>query len=119
MTPAGQRVLAAASELFYRQGITAVGVATIADAAGVTKKTLYDCFGSKEALIVAYLQNRHETWWAYLEQRLQTAKAPRVVVVYKAYLSHPGLGHDRGCAFLNGAAELPRDHPAPANQSTI
>ncbi len=34
-----------------------------------------------------------------------------MVVVYKAYLSHPGLGHDRGCAFLNGAAELPRDHP--------
>jgi AcrR family transcriptional regulator len=111
MTPAGHRVLAAASDLFYRRGITAVGVATIAATAGVTKKTLYDCFGSKDALIVAYLSERHATWWAYLEERLAAAESPRVLAVYEAYLTHPALDHDRGCAFLNGAAELPRDHP--------
>ena len=111
ITPGGQRVLDAASELFYRGGITGVGVAAIADAAGVTKKTLYDSFGSKDALIAAYLQDRHETWWAYLEDNLRTAEAPRVLAVFQAYLSHPALDHDRGCGFLNGAAELPRDHP--------
>jgi AcrR family transcriptional regulator len=111
MTPGGQRVLDAASGLFYREGITGVGVAAIADAAGVTKKTLYDSFGSKDALIAAYLQDRHETWWAYLEEKLRTAEPPRVLAVFEAYLSHPALDHNRGCAFLNGAAELPRDHP--------
>jgi AcrR family transcriptional regulator len=52
MTPAGQRVLDVASRLFYRGGINAVGVALIAETAGVTKKTLYDCFGSKQKLVV-------------------------------------------------------------------
>lgn len=111
MTPGGRRVLDAASDLFYREGITAVGVAAIADTAGVTKKTLYDSFGSKDALIAAYLRDRHDTWWAYLEGKLRTAPVPRVLAVFEAYLSHPALDHDRGCAFLNGAAELSRDHP--------
>ncbi len=111
MTPGGQRVLNAASELFYREGITGVGVAAIAEAAGVTKKTLYDSFGSKDALIAAYLQDRHDTWWAYLEDKLRTAGPPRVLAVFEAYLTHPALDHNRGCAFLNGAAELPREHP--------
>ena len=111
ITPGGQRVLDAASELFYREGITAVGVAAIADTAGVTKKTLYDSFGSKDALIAVYLRDRHETWWAYLEGKLRSAPPPRVLAVFEAYLTHPALDHDRGCAFLNGAAELPRDHP--------
>jgi AcrR family transcriptional regulator len=111
MTPAGRRVLNAASGLFYGHGITGVGVASIADAAGVTKKTLYDCFGSKDALIAAYLQDRHDAWWRYLEEKLRSAPAPRVLAVFEANLSHPGFDHDRGCAFLNGAAELPREHP--------
>lgn len=111
LTPAGQRVLFSASEQFYRHGITAVGVAAIADGAGVTKKTLYDCFGSKSELIVAYLRQRDATWWAYLEQLLLNAEPPRVLVLYDAYLSHPALDHSRGCGFLNGAAELPSNHP--------
>jgi AcrR family transcriptional regulator len=111
LTPAGERVLGAATDLFYRDGITAVGVAAIAEAAGVTKKTLYACFGSKTDLTVAYLRRRHDMWWAYLEERLAEAKAPRTLVVFDAYLSHPGLGSDRGCAFLNAAAELHVDHP--------
>src|SRR5581483_323367 len=109
--PAGERVLAAASEQFYRHGITAVGVAGIAEAAGVTKKTLYDCFGSKEELIVAYLRTRDARWWAYLERRLRDAKPPRALALYDSYLAQPGLDHSRGCGFLNGAAELPSDHP--------
>ncbi|NEE13916.1 helix-turn-helix transcriptional regulator, partial [Streptomyces sp. SID7499] len=48
MTPAARRALAAAGRLFYDRGIHAVGVDLIAAEAGVTKKTLYDRFGSKE-----------------------------------------------------------------------
>ncbi|MFE6612140.1 TetR/AcrR family transcriptional regulator [Amycolatopsis sp. NPDC057786] len=111
LTPAGERVLSAASELFYREGLNAVGVAAVAEAAGVTKKTLYACFGSKTELTVAYLRRRHDVWWAYLEERLAEAGRPRALVVFDAYVDHPKLGSDRGCAFLNAAAELPAGHP--------
>jgi AcrR family transcriptional regulator len=111
-TPAGRVLLERASELFYEQGITAVGVAGIADAAGVTKKTLYDCFGSKATLVVAYLQRRHELWWAHLQERL--AEEPSVLTLFDAYLAHPWFDTARGCAFQRAAAELPDDHPGRA-----
>ena len=111
MTPGGKRVLQAAAELFYRDGINAVGVAAVAQHAGVTKKTLYDCFGSKADLVVAYLQDRHETWWTHLGQRLAEAGSPAALTVFDAYLDNPALDSSHGCAFLNAAAELPRGHP--------
>ncbi|WP_016700389.1 helix-turn-helix domain-containing protein, partial [Actinoalloteichus spitiensis] len=69
-TPGARAVLAAASELFYDQGIHAVGVDAIAARAGVTKKTLYDRFGSKERLVVEYLAQRDQRWRAFLTPRL-------------------------------------------------
>ncbi|MDL5159138.1 TetR/AcrR family transcriptional regulator [Actinomycetospora termitidis] len=108
-TPAGRRVLDHAAELFYAHGITAVGVAGIAAAAGVTKKTLYDSFGSKAALVTAYLQRRHEQWWAFLQERL--AVDPGVGAVFDSYAAVPEFPTDRGCAFQHAAAELPPDHP--------
>lgn len=111
-TPAGRLLLERASELFYAEGITAVGVAGIAEAAGVTKKTLYDCFGSKAALVAAYLQRRHDLWWAHLQERL--AADPSVLTLVDAYLAHPWFDTDRGCAFQRAAAELPDDHPGRA-----
>ncbi|MGH3368001.1 MAG: helix-turn-helix domain-containing protein, partial [Nocardioidaceae bacterium] len=62
LTPAGERLVEAASELFYRRGIRAVGVDLIAEVAGTTKKTLYDRFGSKDGLVVLYLQRRQHRW---------------------------------------------------------
>ncbi|GAA4935418.1 TetR/AcrR family transcriptional regulator [Streptomonospora halophila] len=109
-TPAGRRILDAAGSLFYRDGINAVGVALVADTAGVTKKTLYDRFGSKDELVVRYLRRRHEDWWAHLEERLAAAPAPRTPALMDAYLSHPRLEVERGCAFINAAAELPPGH---------
>lgn len=114
LTPAGTRVLDVAAALFYRDGINSVGVARVAEVAGVTKKTLYDCFGSKDALVTRYLRRRHQRWWDHLEQRLETAPAPRALVVFDAYFDHPWQDTERGCAFLNAAAELPPDHPALA-----
>ncbi len=111
MTVGAERILGVASELFYRRGIHAVGVDTIAAESGITKRTLYDRFGSKDNLVVAYLQARHEAWWTRLEQRLATAPAPRVLCVFDAYVHDP-LPSERGCPFLNAAGELPSDHPA-------
>lgn len=111
-TPAGRVLLDRASELFYEQGITAVGVAGIAEAAGVTKKTLYDRFGSKASLVVAYLQRRHDLWWAHLQERLEVD--PSLITLFDTSLEHPCFETERGCAFLRAAAELPDDHPGRA-----
>ncbi|MFC7401624.1 TetR/AcrR family transcriptional regulator [Citricoccus sp. GCM10030269] len=110
LTPGALRILTAASTLFYEQGIHAVGVDTIAAESGVTKRTLYDRFGSKEALVTSYLRQRHDQWWARCQQRLETAEAPRALTLFDSYLADVPLS-GRGCAFLNAAAELPEDHP--------
>src|ERR1043165_8061977 len=54
--PPRERILAAASDLFYRQGIRAVGVEAIAEAAGTNKMTLYRHFDSKDELVAEYLR---------------------------------------------------------------
>src|SRR4051794_10661126 len=70
LTAAGGRLLEAASALFYRRGIRAVGVDLVADEAGTTKKTLYDRFGSKDELVALYLRRRARRWHAHLVAHL-------------------------------------------------
>ena len=114
LTPAAERLLAAASDLFYAQGIRAVGVDTIAEAAGTTKKTLYDRFGSKDALVALYLAHRAQRWQQLLDEELATDRSAvdRVRSVFDAagrWLD----GQARGCAFVNAYAEIGgTDHPA-------
>ncbi|MEU1804043.1 helix-turn-helix domain-containing protein [Streptomyces sp. NPDC019937] len=117
LTPAARRVLDAAAELFYGQGINAVGVDLIARHAGVTKKTLYERFGSKEALVAAYLRERDERWRAWLTGEVD--KSPRQGPRDRILATFDALGvwmrreNPRGCGFVNAAAELPdADHPA-------
>lgn len=109
LTPAGERILATASDLFYRFGTNTVGVDRIADEAGTTKKTLYDRFGSKEGLTVAYLRRRCATWQAYLTDYLEHRAPPggteRVLAIYDA-LEEWMRTNDRGCGFINAYAEL-------------
>lgn len=109
LTPAAERLLAAAGELFYAHGITSVGVDRIADTAGTTKKTLYDRFGSKDGLITAYLQRRFDLWKAYclahLDEKAPDAGVPRVLAVFDA-LEAWMVDNDRGCGFINAFAEL-------------
>lgn len=109
LTPAAERLLAAAGELFYDHGITAVGVDRIADAAGTTKKTLYDRFGSKEGLITAYLQRRCDRWQdhclSYLDRVAPNPGVDRVLAVFDA-LEAWMVKNTRGCGFINAFAEL-------------
>ncbi|TNC29627.1 TetR/AcrR family transcriptional regulator [Amycolatopsis alkalitolerans] len=116
LTPAAQRVLDVAAELFYAKGIHAVGVDTIAAEAGVTKKTLYDRFGSKDELVGQYLAQRDERWRAHVREVV--ARSPRTSAVRRPLLVFDALeewmAHEtaRGCGFVNAHAELPeRDHP--------
>ena len=118
LTPAGERLLAAAAELFYRRGIRAVGVDLIADEAGTTKKTLYDRFGSKDELVAAYLSRRTARWVTFLTDHLERQApepGPRRVVAVLDALEDRLRGQDRGCAFVNAYAEIGgTDHPGNA-----
>jgi AcrR family transcriptional regulator len=110
LTAGAQRILEVASDLFYRCGIHAVGVDTIAAESGITKRTLYDRFGSKEGLVEAYLQARHQRWWERMERRLAESDGSRVLAVWASY-AEDTASCERGCGFINAAGELPADHP--------
>ena len=106
---AGERLVAAAEELFYLRGIGSVGVDLIADTAGVTKRTLYQRFGSKELLVVAYLRRRAMVWQNRLLDALaQTSPASpaECVELVFAVAAQWALDNPRGCAFVNAWAEL-------------
>ncbi|WP_411701486.1 TetR/AcrR family transcriptional regulator [Conyzicola sp.] len=115
LTPAARRVLDAASMLFYERGIHAVGVDTISEAAGVSKKTLYDRFGSKDALVVAYLQHRDARWRAHLDVALAAVPEPgvaRVLAVFDAAISWSDDNSPKGCSAINARAEVSDDDGA-------
>ncbi|WP_189327730.1 TetR/AcrR family transcriptional regulator [Streptomyces flaveus] len=116
MTPAARRVLEAAARLFYERGIHAVGVDLIAAEAGVTKKTLYDRFGSKEQIVVEYLADRDERWRAFLAQCLDAAppvSAARVLAVFDASRAWSAKNSSKGCSMVNAHAEISDpSHPA-------
>lgn len=121
LTPGARRALDAASRLFYERGIHAVGVDLIAAEAGVTKKTLYDRFGSKEQLVVEYLAARDERWRAFLAERLAASDAAgggaveRIVAVFDASRDWMDEFSRRGCSMVNAHAEIDDPgHPAYA-----
>lgn len=111
-----ERILAAASDLFYRQGIRAVGVDAIAEAAETNKMTLYRHFASKDELVAAYLQRLAEkakASWDQLEAEYPGDPSAQLRVWLKEMAAHVASGEERGCALANAAVELPeKDHPA-------
>jgi AcrR family transcriptional regulator len=106
-TPARERLLAAADELFYAEGIHTVGIDRVIEHAGVAKATLYSLFGSKEGLITAYLKGRLERRQARTYRALEGVESPRerilaVFDVLASFVNEPGF---HGCAFMNACAE--------------
>jgi len=115
LTPGARRALEAAGRLFYDRGIHAVGVDLIAAEAGVTKKTLYDRFGSKDQIVVEYLADRDERWRAFLAPRLDAAHSPHdgVLAVFEASRDWMDASSPRGCSMVNAHAEIDdTSHPA-------
>ncbi|WP_244176078.1 TetR/AcrR family transcriptional regulator [Gordonia lacunae] len=115
-TPKARLILDAASTLFYEHGIHAVGVDSIADAAGVTKRTLYDRFGSKEQVVVEYLRARNAAWQEFLRSRLDAADATpdaQLAAVFDATRDWSADRGHKGCAMINAHAEISDPaHPA-------
>jgi AcrR family transcriptional regulator len=105
---ARERLLAAASELFYAEGVHTVGVDRIVERAGVAKATLYTLFGSKDGLVRAYLSERHDRTRERMTRELAGRyKTPRerllgVFEVQGLSFVEPGF---RGCAFVGANAE--------------
>jgi AcrR family transcriptional regulator len=103
------QILDAAQRCFYERGITATGVDTVAAAAGVSKRTLYNHFASKDDLVLAYLELRENRWRKLLDERLDGVTDPvdRILAYVDAYFGVPSDEDFRGCALINAAAETP------------
>ncbi|MFC0697660.1 TetR/AcrR family transcriptional regulator [Paraburkholderia humisilvae] len=113
---AQEQLLRAAAELFYRDGVRAVGVDAVVERAGVNKMSLYRQFSSKDDLVVAYLEQADREFFVRFERNF--AKRPGDAVKqlnqYFSDLARRASAADyRGCPFVNVAAEFPdASHPA-------
>ena len=117
--PASEQILDAANHLFYDEGIRAVSVDAIAAKAGVTKKTLYYHFKSKDDLIAAYLSSRDQPNLKLFAQWFDNAEgnsADKVEAIFQRLAMSARHPKWKGCGFLRTAAELANlpGHPAMA-----
>lgn len=102
-----ERLLAAAAELFYQEGVHTVGIDRVIARAGVAKTTLYATFGSKDALIAAYLEDRHRKMRERVEQAIGRHHSSRdqLLAVFDLQIELAGDREYRGCAFASATAE--------------
>jgi len=105
-----EKILVAASELFYSQGIRATGVDAIAKAANTTKMSLYKYFPSKDALVLAFLRKRDEdfrTWFVAQVDAKAAEPKDKLLAVFDVLGEWMDIPEFRGCAFINASAEFP------------
>ncbi len=107
--PARERILSTAHDLFYRDGIRATGVDRIIAESGVAKLTFYRHYASKDDLVRAFLDHRHDRWMAWFVDALGrhgAAGAGGLQALPEAlaeWFADPGF---RGCAFINSVVEV-------------
>jgi AcrR family transcriptional regulator len=106
-----ERLLDAATELFYAEGVQSVGIDRVIAHAGVAKASLYSTFGSKEGLVRAYLDRRHEVIIGSLRRAVAEVEDPdeRLLAVFDAQAALFPRSDYRGCAFVAASAEAPAD----------
>lgn len=112
-----ERIISAANKLFYREGIKAVSVDAVAEAAGITKKSLYYHFRSKDELIAAYLSYRDQPNLASYRRWFDAAEGDvgdRVSAIFDHLAIAAARADWKGCGFLRTSAELANlpGHPA-------
>ncbi|WP_322998821.1 TetR/AcrR family transcriptional regulator [Castellaniella sp.] len=105
---ARDRILACASDLFYRKGINHVGINEIIGASGIARMTLYHHFASKNDVIVAVLERRMAERRQAMQAVMEAAHSPRDKVMAAFGYLRDLVGADafRGCVFINAAVEL-------------
>ncbi|SAK50956.1 TetR family transcriptional regulator [Caballeronia catudaia] len=99
------RILHTAHDLFYRDGIRATGVDRVIAESGVAKKTFYRYFPSKDDLIVAFLDFRHDNWMTWFRDALARHGGTLNALV-PALAEWLGSESYRGCAFINSVVEV-------------
>ncbi len=106
---ARDRLLRAANELFYTEGVQTVGIDRIIERAGVAKASLYNLFGSKEALVAAYLASRHDLTTSKLTQAMNKVDDPhqKILAVFEAQAQQYEQPDFNGCAFIAASTEAP------------
>jgi AcrR family transcriptional regulator len=106
---ARERLLVAANELFYAEGVQTVGIDRIIERAGVAKASLYNAFGSKEELVAAYLASRHQDTANRLTAALARSDDPRrkILAAFDAQAEQFARPDFHGCAFMAAATEAP------------
>jgi AcrR family transcriptional regulator len=108
-----ERLLEAAGELFYAEGVHSVGIDRVIDQAGVAKASLYASFGSKEELVGAYLDQRRARILGRLRAAVDAVDpvdpVTRIFAVFDAQAEIFRTPDYHGCAFTAAAAEAPRD----------
>lgn len=112
-SPARQRLLEAATDLFYNEGIHSVGVDRIIESAGVTRATMYKQFDGKEGLVLAYLQGEDQGLRSLFARAAQASSDPDVLLDFVVQGIEQDIRdrHTRGCPFINAAAEYPAEGP--------
>jgi AcrR family transcriptional regulator len=108
---ARERLLSAAGELFYREGIHTVGIDRVIERAGVAKASLYNTFGSKDELVRAYLETRRAATISAVMRAVEAHEDPRdrLLAVFDAQrrmVARPGFN---GCAFSSATSEAHSD----------
>ncbi len=113
MNPKRQLLIDTALNLFYKNGINSIGINEVISVSGIAKRTLYSHFESKEALILAALQKRHEIFTFWLEQKLSGSQSNQELIhrLFSALANwfqnkESMLGDFRGCFFINTSAEF-------------
>lgn len=110
------RIMQTARDLFYRRGIRAVGVDTIACEAGTNKMSFYRCFASKDELVAEYLRGQEQDAWKWWDETVAAhagnARA-QIESLFDAQRRKSCAVESRGCALANAAVEIAEpDHPA-------
>ncbi|PKF31816.1 TetR/AcrR family transcriptional regulator [Acinetobacter proteolyticus] len=113
---AKQKILDAASTLFYNDGISNTGINSITEKANVAKMSLYNNFATKSDLITCYIEARHQEWLDLYEKRKVQIQTPidGILAIFDAYQDHAEFAYEkgfRGCGLLNAAAEFPAHSP--------
>jgi len=113
---ARKRIFATASQLFYRKGIRAVGVETIAEEAKTTKMSLYRSFPSKDELVAEWLRDHDIKFWQTWDatsRRFPANPRKQLKATFTLLAKHVIDPQARGCPMANAAVELTdKDHPA-------
>lgn len=118
---ASERILDAASRLFYDRGINSVGMQEIIETCGCGKNMLYREFGSKDELVAAYLDRLETEWQATITRAtgpLAGDPVAQILAVVAAAADDVRADGYRGCAFLNTLAETADPNSAGHRQAT-